>query len=187
MYLSIEHDPDPMNPRTEYENLGEILYTSSRYTLGDRRTDASEIEGITEDPTYVSLPVYAYIHGDISLSLGHFNDRFDSGQCGIIYASHESIKKEFNVSEVTYDVIERVQMIFRSEIETFNAYLNGDVYGFVVRDGDDGRILDACWGFYSRDEAESDGLRAITYLEKERAEAQQSAEDQRITDLYTRD
>ena len=32
--IEIEQDPDPMNPRTEYDNLGTMICCHKRYNLG---------------------------------------------------------------------------------------------------------------------------------------------------------
>ena len=36
------------------------------------------------------------------------------------------------------------------EVETFNQYLNNDVYGFTIED-EDGNVIDSCGGFYGDD------------------------------------
>lgn len=42
------------------------------------------------------------------------------------------------------------------EVETYDAYLTGQVFGFVVKDEDDNE-LESCWGFYSEKEALEEG------------------------------
>ena len=38
------------------------------------------------------------------------------------------------------------------EIDTYNEYLHGEVYGFqVTPEDDDTEILDSCWGFFGDD------------------------------------
>ena len=62
-------DEDAESPRGGFfSNVGEILYTSSRYTLGDKQVSREEIDAITNDPKNIWLPVYAYIHSGTSLS-----------------------------------------------------------------------------------------------------------------------
>lgn len=75
----LSRDVDAPNPREEFDHLGTILYSSTRYTLGDKR-------GGSVPPDAVSLPVYAFIHSGITLSTLPFTDPYDSGQSGVIYA-----------------------------------------------------------------------------------------------------
>jgi len=137
-------DEEPLNPRTDWEPLGTILYTSSRYTLGDKRVSSEEIEEIIADVNNVYLPVYAYIHGGIALSTGGFNDPWDSGQCGIIYISKEKIAKEYG--DATPATVEKVLGYLKGEVETFSKYLKGEVYGYVIEE--EGEEPESCWGFF---------------------------------------
>lgn len=38
----------------------------------------------------------------------------------------------------------------KSEVETYDQYLTGDVYGYVIEDKE-GEELDSCWGFYGEE------------------------------------
>ncbi|HUX02457.1 MAG TPA: hypothetical protein VMY35_15960, partial [Phycisphaerae bacterium] len=38
----------------------------------------------------------------------------------------------------------------RAEVSTYDDYLTGQVFGYVVED-EDGNDLDSCWGFYGED------------------------------------
>jgi hypothetical protein len=51
----------------------------------------------------------------------------------------------------------------RSLISEWNQYLAGDIYGYVVEDGE-GNHLDSCWGHYGLDHAVSEGRAAAEYL-----------------------
>lgn len=146
--IKIEIDNDPMNPRDDC-NLGEILYTSSRYTLGDSRVEADTIQEITERNDVIYLPVYAYIHGSVMLSTSGFSDVWDSGQCGIIYCEMDAAKAEFPSLDGT-ELIEVVKRCLEAEVEMYSKYLSGDMYGYIVESSFD---EDSCWGFYSREDA----------------------------------
>lgn len=166
--LEIVQDTDPQNPRTEWDNLGTILYTSSRYKLGDKRVSSGEIEEIVDDPEMICLPVYAYIHGGIALSCGGFSCSWDSGQSGIIYISKERVREEFGDKPIEF-----VHNVLEAEIKTFGQYLSGEVYGYVVRDGD-GALLDSCYGYFGYDTAKVEGEEIHAYwtrkLEQDRAD-----------------
>lgn len=94
---------------------------------------------------YHVFPLEAYIHSGVSLSIGgegKFPDRqWDVSQLGAVFVEKKQWRK-----------VESARKAARSLIETWNQYLSGDVWGYVVED-QDGESLDSCWGFYGRDEA----------------------------------
>ena len=108
------------------------------------------------------IPVSCYEHGGITISASGRRagwDSFDSGQLGFVYVSHEDIKKEYNVKRLTKNVLERAEKTLRSEVETYDDYLTGNVYGYIIEDENDEQ-LDSCWGFlgdykYCLEEAKS--------------------------------
>ena len=161
--IRIEPDEDAESPR-EWDNVGTILYTSTRYTLGDKQVDRDEIRAIANDPDNIVLPVYVYIHSGIQLSTGPFSCPWDSGQCGIIYCTKARAVKEWGKDYR----IERVNEVLKGEIETFNQYLSGEVVGYTV----DGPLCeDSCGGFYpdekgGYDYAISEAKAAINYARK---------------------
>ena len=81
----------------------------------------------------------------------------------------------------------------RGEVEAFDQYLRGDVYGVIVQrvkrdeDGDevDTEELDSCWGFYgldyAREEAKQMGKHQAKLDVKEAAEARHWAERDVVT------
>jgi len=159
--IEIMYDQDAQSPR-ENDNLGTILYTSTRYNLGDKRVDRAEIEAIANDKNNIVLPVYAYIHSGTCLNTTGFSCPWDSGQCGIIYVSKESIRKEWNVKKISAKLRAKVIENLRGEIDEFSKFLGGEVYGYVIKDKD-GNDLDSCWGYI--------GLDWVRQYAKEAAEA----------------
>lgn len=45
-------------------------------------------------------------------------------------------------------------MIMDLEVKTFDQYLRGEIYGFIIETVD-GEHLDSCWGFYGEDPEEN--------------------------------
>lgn len=164
--FEIEVDVFAENPRKAFDTLGTILYTSSRYTLGDRQATSEEIDAIMADDKYLSFPVYAYIHGGTALSTSPFGCRFDSGMCGVMYAEKTELEKEFG--ELTPETLERLEKGFKAELREFQAYLNGEVYGWIVRD-EAGEPVESCWGYYDYDFAVDDAKEAIERLSSKAA------------------
>ena len=94
----------------------------------------------------VILPLYLYDHSGITMSCSHnypYNDRWDAGQVGWIYASFDDIKKEFGNTDK--DSIDKAENLLIGEVETYDSYLKGECYGFIIEQ--DGCEVDSCWGF----------------------------------------
>jgi hypothetical protein len=79
---------------------------------------------------------------------------WDSGRVGYIYVSKEAVKKEWKVKRISPKLAQTIEKNLDGEVETYDSYLRGDVYGFKVstiptEEGfeDEGEELDACWGF----------------------------------------
>ncbi|ASM75637.1 hypothetical protein SULPSESMR1_03594 (plasmid) [Pseudosulfitobacter pseudonitzschiae] len=161
--IKIYHDPDAESPR-EWSNLGTLICWHRRYRLGDsHQFDSPEaflriLAGISDqcDLTMnqlgdragrkaILLPVFLYDHSGLAMNTIGFHCPWDSGQVGFIYVTLEEVRKVFGVKRVTKALREKAEDILRGEIVTYDAYLGGRVYGYVIeRDGEE---VDACWGF----------------------------------------
>lgn len=164
--IGIEQDEYADSPR-EWDNLGEILYTSTRYELGDRCVDAEDIQDIIDDDNNIYLPVYAYIHSGTSLSTSNrrypFTDPWDSGMCGIIYVSKDRVRKEYGKQRISRKLYAKVESILRSEIKVLNQYFQGDVYCYSIQD-ENGDTIDSCCGFYGYDYALAEARESAAYI-----------------------
>ena len=151
-------DEDTESPR-EWSNLGTIVYSpGSRHTLGDKTMYTDEMESIMRNvDDYIHLPVYAYIHSEIALNTTGFTCPWDSGQSGIIYVSKADVRKEYKKQRISTKLEETVCGVLRQEIATFSQYLEGDVYGFIIKDKDGG-VIDSCCGFYGMEHCEQEAI-----------------------------
>lgn len=100
------------------------------------------------DKEFVVLPVFLFDHSGLSVSTYSFNDPWDSGQTGIIYASKERICEEYGVKVISPQIRREVEKQLRGEVETYDTYLSGECYGYELYKN--GEILDSCWGFAGR-------------------------------------
>ena len=146
--IEIYQDIDPMDPRS-WDNLGTMVCFHRRYRLGDK-SDLSmeELNDLIKRKDVIALPLYLYDHSGISMSTGRqypFNCPWDSGQVGYIYATYENIRESFATKRITKKVIEHATQCLESEVKTYNDYLIGNVYGYVVKK--DGEQIDSCWGY----------------------------------------
>jgi hypothetical protein len=145
--VKILNDSNPESPR-EWDNLGTMACFHRRYNLGDKNEfkTPDELQAHLEETKAIHLPLYLYDHSGLTMNTTGFSCPWDSGQVGIIFVTPENIRKEFGKKRITAKLREKVKEILRAEVETFDEYLRGDVYGYVVEK--DGNHLDSCWGFY---------------------------------------
>ena len=158
MRYEIVQDESPANPRKEWDNLGRIVCWNRRYDLGDEMPKMEPAEWLVENWSDIAviLPIFMYDHSGIALSTTGseypFNDWWDAGQVGYAYATHDAVMKEFNRKRMSKKLLAQVQRILKSEVETYAAYVSGEVYGYVIYDDNDNEV-DSCWGFYGHKDA----------------------------------
>jgi len=174
--LKIEQDTDPLNPRTEWDNTGTMVCFHKKYELGDKTDYRSEDydswdelkQGIIDNEgEVVILPLYLYDHSGITISTSPFDCRWDSGQVGFIFVSKHKIKKE-GIDET------KVEEYLKGEVETYDKYLTGEVYGFTIyeieicnKGHEHKTFVEGYGGFFSEDECESEGKSMLEHYEKE--------------------
>lgn len=109
----------------------------------------------------VVLPLYLYDHSGITISTGPFSCVWDSGQVGWIYVTHENIRKEYGWKRLTKKRLKQIEGYLKGEVDVYDDYLTGAVYGYVVEDPDGIDVEDgSCWGFYGHDHEKSGLLEA---------------------------
>jgi hypothetical protein len=144
MRLEIITDNHPLNPREDFDNLGTMYCQHRRYSLGDAGAEPPPAKGV------ISLPLYLMDHGGLSISTRDFYDRWDSGLVGCIYVARSDVLREYGIKKLTHAVKSKVIKVLESEVEVYNYYLQGNVYGYRLL-GCDGKEQDSCWGFYGPD------------------------------------
>lgn len=167
--VQIFQDENPQDPRKEWDNLGRMFTSHKRYQLGDEQFDPEKFSGWEEAETYLRkekgavavAPLYLYDHSGLRIKIGSFQGllpqghaEFDSGQVGFIYVTKDDVQKEYG--KVTPETIAKAKKVMQGEVETYDQYLSGDVYGVKVTDPKTGKD-DSVWGFYGLDEARRAG------------------------------
>lgn len=184
--IKIFHDPDPESPR-EWSNLGRLICWHRRYRLGDsHHFDSPEaflrdLVGVADQSDLsmdqlreraerkaILLPVFLYDHSGLAMNTIGFHCPWDSGQVGFIYATLDTVRKEYGVKRVTNSLREHAEDVLRGEIVSYDAYLAGRVYGYVIEQ--DGEEVDACWGFFGHYELDclSEARNAVSQPDRER-------------------
>jgi len=161
--ISIYQDDSDMSPR-EWDNLGHMVTFHGRYTLGDEQPNESPEEWMEElnemygDKVEI-LPLYLYDHSGITMNTTGYSHLgmhgyFDSGQVGWIYITHDEIKKEYG--KVTTETITKARKVLESEVETYDDFISGNVYGVLVEkqkhcdscEHDEWDVIESVGGFY---------------------------------------
>ena len=170
----IEYDTMPENPRTGiFENLFTLYFSQNRYVSGDERIrEGHNQHDFEQSGAYLVFPVYAYIHSCVALSINPFSCPWDSGQIGFAVISRADLEKEYGWKRVSPQRWRKLEQYLKNELDEYTAYLNGEVYGYVI-ETEDGDELESCWGFYDRAycEQEAESLLAVMQAkENERAQ-----------------
>jgi hypothetical protein len=168
LQLELHYDPGPSAPDTDFV----ITYNSrSRYILGTRALDGledSHVGDAVRSGKLIGMPVYAYVHGGVMLKAAEANPftcQWDSGRSGWVYTEAHTLRTLYGVKRLTKRIKEQALKDMRAQVEEFSAYLNGDCYGFIVRDTLTGESLDSCWGYYGLDEVQTGGRCALAQME----------------------
>lgn len=192
--LTVEQDNCHQDPR-EWDNLCTMTCWHSRYRLGDKHTfeDLHELmchlyldvtskhwyddhdsdhwqdvyKALKETDLILIKQLNVYEHSGMTISTSNgypYNDRWDSYPVGFVYVTKKTIFLECcGITEENWK--ERADKYLEGEVETYDQYLRGDVYGFtltktvieqelcphcgeVISEYEEEVEEDSCWGFY---------------------------------------
>lgn len=165
-FMTAEQDEYPSNPRENDCNSCTICYVRNRY-LGSSKYDNDKdfansddlndyLAGLKDSGTeFVSVPLYAYVHGGITISTGSFGNPWDRGCFGVAICTKEQVVEAFGNDT---DWQQHAKDIIEDEIETYDKFLTGETYVYTVYEYDkaakEWTLNDTCGGFYSNDEDE---------------------------------
>lgn len=140
--IEVCYDTDAESPDLWGNDRVFIVYDHRDFDVRRKGFDPQDIfDHITETKRlfydgYFVFPLYAYIHSGVSLSLGRsgypFNCPWDTSYKGFVLVKR--------CKGWTY-TRKKAEELAQSEVEEWNTYLSGDVYGYNSEVG-------GCWGFY---------------------------------------
>ena len=172
--LRIEQDTDPEAPDA-FDDCGVWIVTTENRHFSvqpkgwdvDRAAAIARGEPAPGDEPFKALPLYAYVHSGVALSLGRgypFDCPWDSGQIGFVVVDPRELSAPDDDTCGTQAAL---------TVDAWNQYLSGDVWGYIVErvttcdHGDEhAEHVDSCWGFYGRECAEQEGQRVLAYYER---------------------
>jgi hypothetical protein len=150
--IHIIRDFEPVNPRNEYENFGTLIVFSNRYNLSDNDNylNRQHLESYLHKNRCISLPIYLGCYQEPKLSLDG-DERYLSGY---IFVEKEKVLKEWKTKKIIPEIEKQVLDNMKAEIETFNHYIEGNCYGYVITEENEEyeNEIDSCWGFYGEPE-----------------------------------
>jgi hypothetical protein len=169
--IKIVQDESPESPRG-WSNLGYFITVDRKYyspdeqgkhrqgiikETGERANSQEEHiklikeawETTTEEKVLAIYPVVKYEHSGIYYSLGtiHGWDYSNNG----FYIITDKKQKEIGTEK------ENFGKVVKNEIETYNAWLSGEVYGYQIIDPLTEEEIGSCFGYYGSDH-EKNGL-----------------------------
>lgn len=165
--IKIAQDENPESPR-EWDNFGKMVCFHKRYNLpmefagldSENYSSWEEMKKyLIKEGAVVILPIFMYDHSGITIKTSPYGDSWDSGQVGFIYATKEDILKEYSITKITTGIKEKVEARLKGEVETYDQFLTGDVYGFEIEGTDE-----SCCGFYGQEGAVMDAKATIDDL-----------------------
>ena len=175
--IKIFQDDSPESPRT-WENVCKMVCFHNRYNLGDKHDyNLNDYESLEElknaivkkEKVAVIAPLYLYDHSGLIIKTGSFQGllpqghaEFDTSMIGFIFVTMETLNKEFGFKRRSKKAIEKAEEWIKIEVETYDQYLSGDIYGFqaieiIESKGTNGKTyyneenIDSCGGFYGID------------------------------------
>lgn len=168
--VKIFQDCDAESPR-EWDNLGTIVHWHRRYDFGEQIDNPQEFLDALPRGSIV-LPIALLDHSGLHMWVGngsHWSDAggWDSGQVGFIYCTPEQIRKEYSCKRISKQTREKAERVLRGEIEAFDQFLRGDVYGYQVTD-EENNHLDSCCGFFGFEYCKAEAKSAAEHCAKNR-------------------
>ena len=161
--LEIFDDLNPCSPR-EFDNLGTMVCFHRRYNLGDetelKSSDFSSWEELEnylykEENALIAIPVFMYDHSGLWINTTGFSCPWDSGQVGYIYISKEKVRREYSCKRISKKLKKMIREMLCSEVDLYNDYLSGNVYGFTLTNKENAEEIDSSCGFYGTDYIEN--------------------------------
>ena len=193
--IRIEYDEDPLNPREEFDHAGAMVCFHDRYNLGDKHglinlqcmirnskyyreswedysndrmldlDSPADLQTAMDHCHFIVLPLYLYDHSGITMQTGPFACLWDSGQVGFIYIPRENAIKEWGKKICTKKVLDLAEKYLMGEVNEYDQYLTGQVFGFIVEHQESGEE-ESCWGFFGADYCIEEAKSIAEYLEE---------------------
>jgi len=166
--IEVFQDENPENPIKEWDMLGEFICWHRDYDLGnsERFDNPEEVMEYAKETNSLLYSLYMYDHSGIGLSLSNtyypFNCKWDSCQLGYVLVDRKKALKEYSQKILTKKLKQKIYDVIQGEVNTYNQYLSGDVYGYNITNRM-GEEIDSCWGYYGMEYATEEAKSIVDY------------------------
>ena len=179
----IVYDTCAENPREFYDHMTAMVCFHRGYELGD--THGFTVESFQDflkenKEKIVAKYLYLYDHSGLTISTTPFSCPWDSGVVGVVYIEKEQLKRGYGKKVFTKKLQEIANNIIDIEVEEYDNYLTGQVFGIIITNVDTGEETESTWGFYGYDYAKTEA-KSMLKAEVEHYKKQQIAE--RLDDI----
>lgn len=167
--IEIVSDGDPQNPIVDCSPFAAFACFHRRYQLGNCFKGANKrmyddtfpqfdtpeelAEYLKAEKPPLVFPLYLYDHSGLRIKIGSFNGllpqghaEFDSGKVGYVFMTREMILKNYGGKKLTKKLLERATKTIENEVECYDDYLSGNVWGYTITNPD-GSEGDSCYGY----------------------------------------
>lgn len=167
--VKIFHDDVPESPREFCDHDGVMVCWHGRHRLGDKHSyktpqdwarslvheirldigreakavnelDLAQCLSVLRQHGVVTLPLYLYDHGGLTMNTTGFSCPWDSGQVGHIYMLPETIEEIFGGDK------DKARQNLVAQVKEYDYFLTGQVYGYTIEDNDGNQLVSE-WGF----------------------------------------
>ncbi len=181
--VKIVHDTEPQSPR-EWDHLGIMAGFHKRYLVGDKDPGTLLDDGMIFSDDYDGWdameadlrrrgalciqPLFLYDHSGTSISIRSFSGRaqhaeWDSGRVGFIFTTRERMQEFLGKKILTAKTRQRVDDILKAEVEEYDQYITGDVYGYIIED-ETGDVVDTSFGIFGFKVVKQEAARELAWF-----------------------
>jgi hypothetical protein len=174
--IKIWQDEDAQNPREWSDHLGTMVFFHKRYCLGDtdhgvnlqvdswdkvERNIRRKFKG-----TVLLMTVYMFDHSGVTIRVDPEPFRqadstgWDWGQIGYIFTTRLRIREWYQKKLISKKTMAKAEKHLLHEIEEYDQYLRGDVYGYTIEDKN-GNVIDSCGNYYGEEYIMHDAKSAV--------------------------
>ena len=175
--LVVEHDNEPMNPRTDWDNITTIVSFHKSYDIGDKHEykhedfdswDEMEKQILLDYKVLLIKPLYMYDHSGITISTSPFGCQWDSGQVGFVFIDEKQLNKMCGKDFERGD--EKLNLILEGEVKTYDEYLTGQVYQYTIYEihtcdlGHQHKsVVESCGSYYDEGDCRDEGQSVLDH------------------------
>jgi hypothetical protein len=129
--VSVENDIDFYRPETPHP-LFTLAHRHRDYVFGD--DTFRDISELPDADDVISLPVYMYEHGGITINTTGFSCPWDSGKVGVVYVYKDAAQQHgYTLDEAG---VEQIKDALRAHVQMWDCYITRNIWSWAVYEVD---------------------------------------------------